>query len=60
LEEVLPIMVREGLLWRLPKKKGHLLLRVVGKEEEKQDILHELHDANMARHKGREATYERI
>jgi len=53
-------MVREGFLWKLPKKKGHLCLRVIGKEEEKQEILQNLHDSNMAGHKGREATYDKI
>jgi hypothetical protein len=53
-------MVREGVLWKQPKKNGYLLLRVVGTEEEKLEILHNLHDFDMAGHKGREATYDKV
>jgi hypothetical protein len=53
-------MLRDGVLWRHPKKKGHMLLRVIGTNKEKIEILRNLHDFDTAGHKGREATYERV
>lgn len=53
-------MVKNGVLWKHPKKKGFSYLRVIGKKEEKQQILQQFHDSDMAGHKGREASYEGI
>ena len=53
-------MVREGLLWRHSKTKSGMLLRVVGKEEERRQVLQNLHDFEVAEHKGRDATYEKV
>ena len=53
-------MLRDGVLWKHPKKKGQMLLRVIGTNKEKTEILRNLHDFDTAGHKGREATYERV
>ncbi len=53
-------MLRDGVLWRHPNKKGHILLRVIGMSKEKIEILQNLHDFDTAGHKGREATYKRV
>ena len=53
-------LVKVGVLWKHSKKKGYLLLRVIGRDKEKQEILQGLHDVDMAGHKGREATYDKV
>ncbi|CAM6094421.1 unnamed protein product [Calypogeia fissa] len=51
--------LKEGYLWRRPKKAGEAILWVVGTEEEKQRKLSESHDAETAGHHGVQATYEK-
>ena len=53
-------MLRDGLLWRKPKKMGRLPQRVVGDESAKLKILHECHDDAAAGHRGVQATYEKV
>jgi hypothetical protein len=37
-------MLRDGVLWRHSKKKGHILLWVIGTNKEKKEILQHLND----------------
>jgi hypothetical protein len=53
-------MLRDGVLWRYLKKKGHILLWVVGTNNEKKEILQNLQNFDTTGHKGRKATYERV
>lgn len=47
-------------MWKRPKKKGHLPLRVVGDDETRRKVLKECHDFEASGHKGVRATYERV
>jgi PHD/YefM family antitoxin component YafN of YafNO toxin-antitoxin module len=53
-------MLRDAVIWRHARKKGHMLLRVIGTNKEKTEILRNLHDFDNGGHKKREATYERV
>ena len=53
-------ILKEGFLWKRPKKRGHIPLRVVDTEGEKLQILQQSHDSDMAGHKGVQATYEKV
>ena len=53
-------LLKEGFLWKRPRKRGHVPLRVVDTKGEKLRILQHYHDSDMAGHKGVQSTYEKI
>lgn len=53
-------LLKEGFLWKRPKKKGHIPLRVIDTQEEKLQILQYCHDMDVAGHKGVHSTYEKV
>jgi len=52
--------LKEGFLWKRPKKKGHIPLRVIDTENEKHQILQHCHDSDAVGHKGVQSTYEKV
>jgi Integrase zinc binding domain/RNase H-like domain found in reverse transcriptase/Reverse transcriptase (RNA-dependent DNA polymerase) len=53
-------LLRDGFLWKRPKRKDGVPLRVVGDLESKNQILKEFHDTLWAGHRGIWATYNKI
>jgi hypothetical protein len=53
-------LLKEGFLWRWPKILDGVPLRVVGDDNTKKKILKESQDAEVARHRGVQGTYDRI
>lgn len=53
-------MLRDEVLWSQQKKKSHILLRIIDTNKEKSKILQNLHDFDIADHKGGETIYERV
>ena len=52
--------LRDGFLWKRPKRKDGVLLRVVGDIGTKTQILKEFHDTFWAGHRGIWTTYNKI
>ena len=53
-------LLRDGFLWKRPKRKDGVPLRVVDDSETKNQILKEFHDTLWAGHRGIWATYNKI
>jgi len=53
-------ILRDGLLWKRPKRKDGVPLRVVDDTETKNQVLKEFHDTLWAGHRGVWATYHKI
>lgn len=53
-------LLRDGLLWKRPKRKDGIPLRVVGDSKTKNQVLKEFHDTLWAGHRGIWATYNKI
>ena len=53
-------LLRDGFLWKRPKRKDGVPLRVIGDMETKNQILKEFHDTFWAGHRGIWATYNKI
>jgi hypothetical protein len=53
-------LLRDGFLWKRPKRKDGVPLRVIGDTETKNQILKEFHNTSWAGHRGIWATYNRI
>jgi transposase InsO family protein len=53
-------MLKDGVLWKKPLKKGHVPRRVLDTDEEKKRVLWDCHDAVEAGHRGVRATYEKV
>ena len=53
-------LLRDGLLWKRPKRKDGVPLRVVDDIETKNQVLKEFHDTLWAGHRGVWATYHKI
>jgi hypothetical protein len=53
-------LLRDGFLWKRPKRKDGVPLRVIGDTETKNQILKEFHDTLWAGHRGIWATYNKI
>lgn len=53
-------LLRDGFLWKRPKRKDGVPLRVVGDLETKNLLLKEFHDTLWAGHRGIWATYNKI
>ena len=53
-------LLRDGFLWKRPKRKDGVPLRVVDDSETKNQILKEFHDTLWAGHRGIWATYHKI
>ena len=52
--------LRDGYLWKHPKKRNDIPLRVVAKKEEHEELLVAYHDGPWAGHRGTWATFEKI
>jgi hypothetical protein len=52
--------VRDRRIWRHPKKKNGVPLRVVTKKEEQEELLVEFHESPWAGHRGTWATFEKL
>jgi len=53
-------MIKDGYLWRRPKARKQVPLRVLDTEGEKSRVLQEAHDMEAAGHRGVQATYEKL
>jgi hypothetical protein len=53
-------LLRDGFLWKRPKRNDGVPLRVIGDTETKNQILKEFHDTSWAGHRGIWATYNKI
>lgn len=53
-------LLRDGFLWKRPKRKDGVPLRVIDDAETKNQILKEFHDTSWAGHRGIWATYNKI
>lgn len=53
-------MLKDGYLWRRPKARGQVPLRVLDTEGEKTQVLQEAHDFEASGHRGVQATYEKL
>ena len=53
-------IVQDGYLWRRPKARKQVPLRVLDTEREKLQVLQEAHDIEAAGHHGVQATYEKL
>ena len=53
-------LLRDGFLWKRPKRKDGVPLRVVDDTETKNQVLKEFHDTLWAGHRGVWATYHKI
>ena len=53
-------LLRDGFLWKRPKRKDGVPLRVIDDTETKNQILKEFHDTSWAGHRGIWATYNKI
>jgi hypothetical protein len=52
--------LRDGRIWKHPKKKNGVPLRVVTKKEEQEELLVAFHESPWARHRGTWATFEKL
>jgi hypothetical protein len=52
--------LRDGRIWRHPKKKNGVLLRVVTRKEEQEELLVAFHESPWAGHRGTWATFEKL
>jgi hypothetical protein len=52
--------LRDGHIWRHPKKKNYVSLRVVTKKEEQEELLTAFHESPWAGHRGTWATFEKL
>jgi hypothetical protein len=52
--------LRDGRIWKHPKKKNGVPLRVLVKEEEQKELLAAFHDSPWAGHRGTWATFEKL
>ena len=53
-------LLRDGFLWKRPKRQDGMPLRVIGDAETKSQLLKEFHDTLWAGHRGIWATYYKI
>jgi hypothetical protein len=53
-------LLRDGFLWKRPKRKDGVPLRVIGDTETENQILKEFHNTSWAGHRGIWATYNKI
>lgn len=53
-------LLRDGLLWKRPKRKDGISLRVVDDAKTKNEVLEEFHDSLWTEHRGIWATYNKI
>jgi hypothetical protein len=52
--------LRDGRIWKHPKKRNGVPLLVVGKKEEQEELLAAFHDSPWAGHRGTWATFEKL
>ena len=52
--------LRDGCIWRHPKKRNGIPLRVVAKKEEHEELLAAFHESSWAGHRGTWATFEKL
>jgi hypothetical protein len=52
--------LRDGRIWKHPKKKNGVPLRVVTKREEQEELLTAFHESPWAGHRGTWATFEKL
>ena len=53
-------MLKDGYLWRRPKARDQVPLRVLDTEGEKTQVLQEAHDFEASGHRGVQATYDKL
>ena len=54
------LFLRDGYLWKHPKKRNGVPLRVVVMKEEQEELLTAYHDSPWAGHRGTWATFEKL
>ena len=52
--------LRDGGIWKHPKKRNGVPLRVVATKEEQEELLAAFHESPWARHRGTWATFEKL
>jgi hypothetical protein len=52
--------IRDGHIWKHPKKRNGVPLRVVVKDEDQEELLAAFHDSPWAGHRGTWATFEKL
>ena len=58
--QVRMFFLNNGLIWREPKRPDGIPLRVVGTKEQRNRIISEFHESDLAGHQGTWATFAKI
>ena len=52
--------LQNGKIWRIPKKRNDVPLRVIARADDQQKLMSEFHESPWSGHRGTRATFERL